>query len=77
MANENDDAKLMGDFNRAAAFVPTTSIPNVGPHGVNVDQGLNVVVIEIARRQAMAAGIGHHAGVGFGKTDLHRNGESA
>ncbi|SIE26950.1 Uncharacterised protein [Mycobacteroides abscessus subsp. abscessus] len=77
MANEDDDAMLVGDFNGGAAYAPLANVPNAAVSGFNVDQGLNVVEIEIDRRQASAAGIGYHAGVGFGKTDLRRRGESA
>ncbi|SKK26406.1 Uncharacterised protein [Mycobacteroides abscessus subsp. massiliense] len=47
------------------------------PAGINVDQGLDVVEIEIARRQPTAVGIGYHAGTGLGKTDLDLRDDSA
>lgn len=51
-------------------IVPMVNVPNVDPSGINVDQMLDVVETEIARRQSAAAGIRYHAGTGFGKTDL-------
>ncbi|SIC07423.1 Uncharacterised protein [Mycobacteroides abscessus subsp. abscessus] len=76
MANE-DDRMLVGDFKGTAAFAPMVNVPNVDLSGVNVDRMLDVVEIEIARRQATAAGIGYHAGTGFGKADLRRRDDSA
>lgn len=78
MATENDDdAVPAGDFKGAAAFAPLVSVPNAELSGVNVDQILDIVETEIARRQSAAAGIGYHAGTGLGKTDLRLRNDSA
>lgn len=70
MAIEDDDAMLVGDFKGFAAFAPMKRVPNAALTGVNVDHMLDIVETEIGRWRSTAAGIGYHAGIGFGKADL-------
>lgn len=78
MVIENDDdAVPVGDFKGAAAFVPMVSVPSAELSGVKVDQMLDIVETEIARRQSAVAGIGYHAGTGLGKADLRLRDDAA